>query len=162
MQKWRSLIICEGVSAVKELEENGFLFPHYMWGCITSLQDLREHEFVPSLYVRVYRRAKQKNELQKRSLIICEGVSGRQCRPGRGSRFPHYMWGCIVPIHLLQIVSAVPSLYVRVYHSTNSTAVLVVSSLIICEGVSLDNDFIRRHIRFPHYMWGCIGKFFLI
>ena len=53
--RWRSLIICEGVSELKK--------------CYEQLQD------APSLYVRVYRRGKAKRDEHFSSLIICEGVS---------------------------------------------------------------------------------------
>ena len=51
----RSIIICEGISQEWVKPKMNFLFPHYMWGYISSASLFSFISFVPSLYVRVYR-----------------------------------------------------------------------------------------------------------
>ena len=71
--------------------------------------------------------------------------------------FPHYMWGYIGKWVRTIIEDAVPSLYVRVYRIFITQRFRHISSLIICEGISLPfmkNTYLHT---FPHYMWGYIG-----
>ena len=56
IMKRGSLIICEGVSCWRGSLGVLWMFPHYMWGCITYIQGTWRTKSVPSLYVRVYRR----------------------------------------------------------------------------------------------------------
>ena len=133
---YRSLIICEGVSAAPSIFVILPLFPHYMWGCIGfyGMKDLTL--IVPSLYVRVYHTVNDWKPGWTRSLIICEGVSKSRLFCPR--------------------VYSVPSLYVRVYRRGCCRWGEEVSSLIICEGVSFAYRRVRLSELFPHYMWGCI------
>ena len=91
---------------------------------------------VPSLYVRVYLKRASEIPKRRRSLIICEGVSRRNCSHYMRRTFPHYMWGCIAQSGAYTLKKRVPSLYVRVYRQTAGTVTYRTSSLIICEGVS--------------------------
>ena len=134
--RWRSLIICEGVSELKK--------------CYEQLQD------APSLYVRVYRSYHWFRWHLQRSLIICEGVSQRKSKTGWTFQLPHYMWGCIPCMKSAGGMALVPSLYVRVYRLCGSAFSINSRSLIICEGVSHRRQPIKRRAPFPHYMWGCI------
>ena len=134
-----------------------WVFPHCMWGCIGRTPDATARGRVPSLYVRVYRTKNRSRWKKTRSLTVCEGVSTKFQKIKNSAWFPHCMWGCICLYSVLYLRACVPSLYVRVYRWRIRTGIVWQRSLTVCEGVSLDNDFIRRHIRFPHCMWGCIG-----
>ena len=90
-----SLIICEGISMIREMMEYIRVFPHYMWGYIAIYQILRRSLCVPSLYVRVYLCAHKWNTYSARSLIICEGISLWPLTIMVSKSFPHYMWGYI-------------------------------------------------------------------
>ena len=68
------------------------------------------------------------------------------------------MWGCIAGLSIIYCPSQVPSLYVRVYRIWLMQEKFYESSLIICEGVSLNLSFMKNIAEFPHYMWGCIAK----
>ena len=70
-----SLIICEGISVIHEENLYTSQFPHYMWGYIERYWGLYLPPVVPSLYVRVYRDFSLGDVPQRRSLIICEGIS---------------------------------------------------------------------------------------
>ena len=91
------------------------------------------------------------------SLIICEGISSYQSLLVSCSLFPHYMWGYIAEPHRVWDISAVPSLYVRVYRLVCWTPRRQCGSLIICEGISIQKLNIHQRGKFPHYMWGYIG-----
>ena len=153
---FRSLIICEGISHLIVKRMVLELFPHYMWGYIDTRNGWGIWTHVPSLYVRVYRRAGSSRTKQSSSLIICEGISTRFFFCEMMRRFPHYMWGFIAISGILFLQSSVPSLYVRVYHLGAGLTTESRRSLIICEGISnlvfnASNCFV-----FPHYMWGYI------
>ena len=156
--KYRSLIICEGVSNFFRFFGIISAFPHYMWGCIVFLQVSLFCVSVPSLYVRVYRRITGKIWQDTSSLIICEGVSCFNVSSTPNFGFPHYMWGCIGRRGDCVRHRGVPSLYVRVYRYEHSTQIELAGSLIICEGVSWNIVILSNSEAFPHYMWGCIGK----
>ena len=98
MPSVRSLIICEGVSSSDRIKPLQKWFPHYMWGCIVILQIGKAGDTVPSLYVRVYHVYPGNLKNKKRSLIICEGVSGDRIQKKMCPPFPHYMWGCIAEL----------------------------------------------------------------
>ena len=86
------------------------------------------------------------------------------------------MWGCIGYLRRAGDEIHVPSLYVRVYRPRTCPEETLLSSLIICEGVSCKKNGQnasarsliicegvsqakkerKRLARFPHYMWGCI------
>ena len=66
------------------------------------------------------------------------------------------MWGCIGHLWGGPVYESVPSLYVRVYRNWNSVVTGRDGSLIICEGVSTEAEYIKMQFMFPHYMWGCI------
>ena len=134
--RWRSLIICEGVSELKK--------------CYEQLQD------APSLYVRVYRPPKKHTPHIRSSLIICEGVSQRKSTTGWTFQLHHYMWGCIPCMKSAGGMALVPSLYVRVYRLCGSAFSLNSSSLTIREGVSVEPLTLDVFTTFPHYTWGCI------
>ena len=152
----RSLIICEGVSTYNQHRFRRIRFPHYMWGCIGLILKHKLHWTVPSLYVRVYRDNSARTWQGECSLIICEGVSQACNYQRRPSKFPHYMWGCIVLVLSAYHQNAVPSLYVRVYRELNLPLIQNDRSLIICEGVSELKGINNAIRQFPHYMWGCI------
>ena len=128
-----------------------------MWGYIDS--HLRKGCFhpVPSLYVRVYR--VQICQLVRRqcSLIICEGISQHNSREVNRMRFPHYMWGYIGILRFRCLNIQVPSLYVRVYRMSERNGLPIMSSLIICEGISFRSLCFGVNAPFPHYMWGYIA-----
>ena len=92
----RSLIICEGISQEWVKPKMNFLFPHYMWGYISSASLFSFISFVPSLYVRVYHLGAGLTTESRRSLIICEGISNLVFNASNCFVFPHYMWGYIV------------------------------------------------------------------
>ena len=129
-----------------------------MWGCIVQKQLEVYKPYVPSLYVRVYRKAVSLPSLPYRSLIICEGVSIEAAVIIWEFLFPHYMWGCIAFILACFHERNVPSLYVRVYRYSSSSVLSYECSLIICEGVSWTITRARASRGFPHYMWGCIAE----
>ena len=153
---FRSLIICEGISHLIVKRMVLELFPHYMWGYIDTRNGWGIWTHVPSLYVRVYRRAGSSRTKQSSSLIICEGISTRFFFCEMMRRFPHYMWGYIAISGILFLQSSVPSLYVRVYHWHHIVLPHCVCSLIICEGISFWGRRTRLLWKFPHYMWGYI------
>ena len=127
-----------------------------MWGYIDDYLQPLLLSCVPSLYVRVYRRAGSSRTKQSSSLIICEGISTRFFFCEMMRRFPHYMWGYIAISGILFLQSSVPSLYVRVYHWHHIVLPHCVCSLIICEGISPKSRYNNRKQTFPHYMWGYI------
>ena len=92
----RSIIICEGISQEWVKPKMNFLFPHYMWGYISSASLFSFISFVPSLYVRVYHLGAGLTTESRRSLIICEGISNLVFNASNCFVFPHYMWGYIV------------------------------------------------------------------
>ena len=151
-----SLIICEGISALKVPEDMPMWFPHYMWGYIAAGRIGDTERKVPSLYVRVYRKLSNLPEPPPRSLIICEGISAIRYTPARVLSFPHYMWGYIRSIRRFYRYDYVPSLYVRVYRKWGLAVTFLACSLIICEGISNLNLQGLLAILFPHYMWGYI------
>ena len=135
----RSLIICEGISGMGMQEIRVSSFPHYMWGYIVGCRFSPGFRYVPSLYVRVYRARVDFMRVSGCSLIICEGISPNCVKWSRLAWFPHYMWGYIdAKRHAFQKFS-VPSLYVRVYRRESKNIRNSMSSLIICEGISLDS-----------------------
>ena len=134
--RWRSLIICEGVSELKK--------------CYEQLQG------APSLYVRVYRSYHWFRWHLQRSLIICEGVSATEEAYTAYQKLPHYMWGCIAEEKQNGMNISAPSLYVRVYPLYEICRGYGIGSLIICEGVSVVRVCLFIKLKFPHYMWGCI------
>ena len=128
-----------------------------MWGYIASFKFLKPASNVPSLYVRVYRIKMHYFLRMTRSLIICEGISRKSKSNLAASSFPHYMWGYIVPENISFSSGVVPSLYVRVYRYSFTAVGLQVSSLIICEGISMIREMMEYIRVFPHYMWGYIA-----
>ena len=54
----------------------------------------------------------------------------------------------------------VPSLYVRVYRTQQTQGLLLLGSLIICEGISERETTWSGSGKFPHYMWGYIAEQF--
>ena len=112
---------------------------------------------VPSLYVRVYRQDSQTPSFFSCSLIICEGISTLIDFGAHSSRFPHYMWGYIACSMSLYEIASIPSLYVRVYLPEEDEVWDRYSSLIICEGISVESVKGIGITTFPHYMWGYIG-----
>lgn len=66
------------------------------------------------------------------SLIVCEGIS--------------------IGFAVENGILGVPSLYVRVYHTTRRQKTVLYSSLTVCEGVSNIADAGCTAIWFPHYM----------
>lgn len=88
----RSIIICEGISQEWVKPKMNFLFPHYMWGYISSASLFSFISFVPSLYVRVYRTSFSTLQTVSCSLIICEGISSWHSGNFTSPKFPHYMW----------------------------------------------------------------------
>ena len=110
-----SLIICEGISYAKNSIFYSKTFPHYMWGYITKSTRQIAEEFVPSLYVRVYRVITNYQAFSTGSLIICDGISELSADERLFISFPHYMWGYIVLSSYASVIGLVPSLYVRVY-----------------------------------------------
>ena len=153
----RSIIICEGISQEWVKPKMNFLFPHYMWGYISSASLFSFISFVPSLYVRVYRHPERVRDMDACSLIICEGISMITCSRSCCLAFPHYMWGYIAGREVVGQNKAVPSLYVRVYRHFGHIISAVVRSLIICEGISLTPYCPAPLCLFPHYMWGYIA-----
>ena len=129
-----------------------------MWGCIEIRKIIKKYTEVPSLYVRVYLSATLLWSASCCSLIICEGVSRVSTVALSFCSFPHYMWGCIVSLSGISVVEGVPSLYVRVYRGFCNHADRTSGSLIICEGVSEKGWKKYMKMKFPHYMWGCIGE----
>ena len=152
-----SLIICEGISEVRAYSVCSCPFPHYMWGYIGSRWMTCGHPWVPSLYVRVYRRESNGYYCKNCSLIICEGISTGRIQPGNVVQFPHYMWGYIGLRKAVKPLKRVPSLYVRVYRTHIVRDKKTGSSLIICEGISPTPIPTFSLASFPHYMWGYIG-----
>ena len=71
---WSSLTIREGISHWKRGSSFVRWFLHYTWGYIVIFAAECLFQFVPSLYVRVYRKEMQKKTQKLRSLIICEGI----------------------------------------------------------------------------------------
>ena len=49
-------------------------------------------------------------------------------------------------------LTAVPSLYVRVYRQESTKLTRQYRSLIICEGISFFRNLYLFHMLFPHYM----------
>ena len=88
---------------------------------------------VPSLYVRVYRRAVSPLLNNEGSLTVCEGVSKEAAS-------------------LPPLERVVPSLYVRVYHQFWESRRAAVGSLTVCEGVSAVMKTKTKHRLFPHCM----------
>ena len=130
-----------------------------MWGYIGRTPTNPKKRSLPSLYVRVYR--VQICQLVRRqcSLIICEGISQHNSREVNRMRFPHYMWGYIGILRFRCLNIQVPSLYVRVYRMSERNGLPIMSSLIICEGISHITGKIILQRLFPHYMWGYIEFF---
>ena len=133
-----------------------WVFPHYMWGYIAIPTLQSTVNFVPSLYVRVYRSIPCKAQRPPSSLIICEGISSWKISRTNLEQFPHYMWGYIGCFGRSLPLSIVPSLYVRVYRVKMNGFAALDCSLIICEGISPWWLVTTRIKRFPHYMWGYI------
>ena len=129
-----------------------------MWGYIEEFFSEAVAPLVPSLYVRVYRWTYTRGGTIMGSLIICEGISDIRGRLSFPVPFPHYMWGYIVSVIVSRIISAVPSLYVRVYRIPYAARMSHMCSLIICEGISAKAADIGANCTFPHYMWGYIGR----
>ena len=129
-----------------------------MWGCIGAGIYLWEVPVVPSLYVRVYRWTSSQNHQERRSLTVCEGVSGFFLFWRFRTRFPHCMWGCIGRLKSMRFPRMVPSLYVRVYRNRNDKNNSEISSLTVCEGVSSSEMSLGETSEFPHCMWGCIWR----
>ena len=152
----RSLIICEGISHITGKIILQRLFPHYMWGYIELIDKRARDIWVPSLYVRVYRRTTVLPGGNRSSLIICEGISPVFWLFETFLEFPHYMWGYIGNGGLLLHSWHVPSLYVRVYRTWTCRACWLSCSLIICEGISYIPPPGGSSFGFPHYMWGYI------
>ena len=67
------------------------------------------------------------------------------------------MWGYIVFCKIIHDKYWVPSLYVRVYRCSVPVLFCILSSLTICEGISLGRIIYRANLPFPHYMWGYIA-----
>ena len=67
------------------------------------------------------------------------------------------MWGYIGSRWMSFAHPWVPSLYVRVYRSQQTTRPDTTRSLIICEGISRTNSNRIPSTTFPHYMWGYIA-----
>ena len=135
------------------------LFPHCMWGYIVVVGIWLGRNWVPSLYVRVYRLLKTCYNWWRSSLTVCEGVSWLEAEFIWEAEFPHCMWECIARARALSVraCGSVPSLYVRVHHKPKNMIRKKSCSLIICEGVSITTLLFRHMQWFPHYMWGCIG-----
>ena len=129
-----------------------------MWGYIEEFFSEAVAPLVPSLYVRVYRWTYTRGGTIMGSLIICEGISDIRGRLSFPVPFPHYMWGYIVSVIVSRIISAVPSLYVRVYRIPYAARMSHMCSLIICEGISAKAADIGANCTFPHYMWGYIAS----
>ena len=127
-----------------------------MWGYIDFCERCGLKVKVPSLYVRVYRKAKEVNENGRRSLIICEGISASGEKINLLKQFPHYMWGYIAVYLDPWRLGRVPSLYVRVYRLYKRQGKTGICSLIICEGISQVLWDLEIYLTFPHYMWGYI------
>ena len=152
----RSLTIREGISRCRVLFSIASAFPHYTWGYIAGSCCPSRFFLVPSLYVRVYRQARQRNGHRLRSLTIREGISSLAYTVPSVVEFPHYTWGYIDTgrIELLSVV--VPSLYVRVYRDARTNWQPAGSSLTIREGISQDSFVVNLYGGFPHYTWGYI------
>ena len=129
-----------------------------MWGCIGWFCLILCEQVVPSLYVRVYRNLQRAEGRRWRSLTVCEGVSSNLAASSVSRKFPHCMWGCIDNIYDIYFKSLVPSLYVRVYRICRRAAPHQPSSLTVCEGVSYYQVEEKDGLKFPHCMWGCIGR----
>ena len=132
----RSLTVCEGISTNCWNTLKKKMFPHCMWGYIERIYPLFFLFWVPSLYVRVYRKNKGGFLLSPCSLTVCEGISGWIIILISNRVFPHCMWGYIE--NILQAVNTgrVPSLYVRVYRTPVSYIIAPACSLTVCEGIS--------------------------
>ena len=74
MRQVSSLTIREGISHWKRGSSFVRWFLHYTWGYIVIFAAECLFQFVPSLYVRVYRKEMQKKTQKLRSLLICEGI----------------------------------------------------------------------------------------
>ena len=151
-----SLTIREGVSKIFVKCLVNYWFPHYTWGCIEEGQAVPDIEYVPSLYVRVYRIILPPMCLSFSSLTIREGVSWVHIFIIHHLLFPHYTWGCITKLLPFSYCRKVPSLYVRVYHDNRASPFLCFCSLTIREGVSESSMRGALKVVFPHYTWGCI------
>lgn len=92
------------------------------------------------------------------SLTVCEGVSLTWLSCLKEMSFPHCMWGCIGKSPPSFIVIPVPSLYVRVYRNRNDKNNSEISSLTVCESVSILLTLWRNYDRFTHCIWWCIGN----
>lgn len=73
-------------------------------------------------------------------------------------KFPHCMWGYIGEQYSNTKNYEVPSLYVRVYRNFRCRVSVSACSLTVCEGVSKSGLAVYIVSRFPHCMWGCIGR----
>ena len=131
-----SLTVCEGISRPVPFLKHQPVFPHCMWGYIVcqrlGILDLR----VPSLYVRVYHICGHFGKTVVSSLTVCEGISFALNTPEKIPRFPHCMWGYIVPRTPFRTYHLVPSLYVRVYRCIHVLIYIHIGSLTVCEGIS--------------------------
>ena len=127
-----------------------------MWGYIDDSGNDGVYQDFPSLYVRVYREKPGFGCSSVVSLTICEGISIPGWFPDHTDTFPHYMWGYIDFKYGFARGRTVPSLYVRVYRSSIAWGVLILGSLIICEGISHPRIWYQIIRMFPHYMWGYI------
>ena len=131
-----SLTIREGISPNIRRRKRLRGFPHYTWGYIDCLAIRQRRQWVPSLYVRVYRLTPYISWIFNCSLTIREGISADRQRELRGLKFPHYTWGYIVLIMPIFQVLRVPSLYVRVYRILGIPFAGRPRSLTIREGIS--------------------------
>ena len=88
-----SLTVCEGISNYETLTQAELAFPHCMWGYIMCVAVWSRLQWVPSLYVRVYRLDSKQRKGEPRSLTIREGISRILIIHYENNRFPHYTWG---------------------------------------------------------------------
>ena len=151
-----SLTIREGISPYPRHASPVQWFPHYTWGYIEPNTSREVNEWVPSLYVRVYRDFHALPIPAVSSLTIREGISYNFYTLDARLQFPHYTWGYIDFGNLLLLAWFVPSLYVRVYRSFVVLSALWLCSLTIREGISITSQISLHHIWFPHYTWGYI------
>ena len=154
-----SLTVCEGVSQSEEQHPSKAKFPHCMWGCIERQLEALEHFGVPSLYVRVYRHKELYEQVEERSLTVCEGVSSCLIKSYISRLFPHCMWGCIDVLQQDEISGFVPSLYVRVYRRESGAGAAENCSLTVCDGISCICMRCLIPAPFHHCMWGYIVKY---
>ena len=133
----RSLTIREGISLTPDLVIVAKQFPHYTWGYIGKAGRPDASWWVPSLYVRVYRKWELWKNICRSSLTIREGISHAFYFVEWCKAFPHYTWGYITKPRERSRSGRVPSLYVRVYRTPAGNP--------------------WAGFWFPHYTWGYIG-----